>query len=228
MLKVKEVTKTFGNKDVATLALAGVNLEIYDGELLSIMGPSGCGKSTLLNVMSGIEAADSGEVWLDDVPLHKLNDKKLSDLRLEQMGFVFQQYHLIPVLSAIDNVALPLIAKGMVEVAAHKAAMEALELVGLSDKQLNMPAQLSGGQAQRVAIARAIAGNAKIVWADEPTGALDSGNSKQIMDLFRELNSNRRTTFVIVTHDRQIASRTDRTVYMKNGIILKEAGDSDD
>ncbi|ASA19469.1 ABC transporter ATP-binding protein [Paenibacillus donghaensis] len=228
MLKVKQVTKAFGNKDVATLALAGVNLEIYDGELLSIMGPSGCGKSTLLNVMSGIEAADSGEVWLDDVPLHKLNDKKLSDLRLEQMGFVFQQYHLIPVLSAIDNVALPLIAKGMVEVAAHKAAMEALELVGLSDKQLNMPAQLSGGQAQRVAIARAIAGNAKIVWADEPTGALDSGNSKQIMDLFRELNSNRRTTFVIVTHDRQIASRTDRTVYMKNGIILKEAGDSDD
>jgi len=222
IIQARRVSKTFGSGESATRALKEVSLTIGAGELVSIMGPSGCGKSTLLHVLAGIEKADEGEIWIDGVPVHTLNDRALSALRLNRMGFVFQQFHLIPVLTALENVALPLVAKGLPDRIAHRRAKTALEQVGLSDKAHRYPAELSGGQNQRVAIARALVGEPKIVWADEPTGALDSRTADMTIGLLRSINETRGTTIVIVTHDPAVAGRTDRIVRMENGRVLGE------
>ena len=224
MIRAKQVSKTFGSGESATRALKEVSLTVAEGELVSIMGPSGCGKSTLLHVLAGIEKADGGEIWIDGVPVHSLNDKALSELRLNRMGFVFQQFHLIPVLTALENVALPLVAKGLSDQEAHRRAKMALEQVGLSDKARRYPAELSGGQNQRVAITRALVGEPKIVWADEPTGALDSRTAEMTIGLLRRINETYGTTIVIVTHDQAVANRTDRIILMENGRVLGERG----
>lgn len=222
MIQVVELSKTFGTGESATRALKEVSLSIEKGDIVSIMGPSGCGKSTLLHTMAGIEQADRGEIWIDGLALHILRDKPLSEYRLQQMGFVFQQYHLIPVLSALENVALPLIARGLSDKEAYSRAHRALEQVDLADKAARLPAELSGGQNQRVAIARAVVGSPKIIWADEPTGALDSHTAQLTIGLLKKINEIWGTTIVIVTHDPAIASFTNRVISMDNGRILNE------
>ena len=172
MIRVNGLSKTFGIGQAATRALKQINMEIRAGETVSITGPSGCGKSTLLHVLAGIERMDQGEVWIKETAVHKLHEDELSQLRLNRMGFIFQSYHLVPVLRAWENAALPLIAKGMNRKEAYEMAVETLKLVGLAERAERYPSELSGGQNQRVAIARAIIGKPDIIWADEPTGAL--------------------------------------------------------
>ncbi len=222
LIRVKNLSKTFGEGEAAAKALREVQLTIDSGEMVAITGPSGCGKTTLLHILAGIEAVSSGEVWIGDAPLHSWSDKQITRLRLEQMGFIFQAYHLVPVLSAWENVALPLISAGYSTSSAKKRAIEALSETGLGDKVNRYPHELSGGQNQRVAIARAIAGKPKIIWADEPTGALDTDTARQIIGLLEMLNRHHGTTVVIVTHDPQIAARAHRIIRMENGRMLHD------
>lgn len=222
MISAKEVRKSFGAGEAAVRALRGVTVGIERGEIVAVTGPSGCGKTTLLHVLSGIEPADEGEVWIGGEPLHRRSDKEVSKLRLAKMGFVFQQYHLIEVLDVLENVSLPLIARGVPDKEARRRAASALELVGLSDKLSARPSELSGGQCQRTAIARAVAGEPEIVWADEPTGALDTDNARQVVGLLRKLNEALGTTIVIVTHDASVAAVAHRIIRMENGRILPE------
>ena len=227
MIEAKEVRKSFGEGEAAVRALRGASLSIRKGEIAAVTGPSGCGKTTLLHVLSGIETADEGEIWIGGTPLHKKSDKEISKLRLERMGFVFQQYHLIEVLNVLENVSLPLIARGLPEKEAYRKAAAALELVGLSDKLAARPSELSGGQCQRTAIARAVAGEPEIIWADEPTGALDTDNARQVVGLLRKLNEALGTTVVIVTHDPNVAAAAHRIIRMENGRILPERRESE-
>ncbi|ALS25913.1 macrolide ABC transporter ATP-binding protein [Paenibacillus sp. 32O-W] len=222
MIVARGLSKTYGKGDAATRALREVNLEIEQGEMAAIMGPSGCGKTTLLQLLAGIERMSEGEVWLDRIPLHTLDDRSLSSLRLQKMGFIFQSYHLIPVLTAAENTAIPLIAGGMPAKDARRRALAALKEVGLGGLEDRYPGEMSGGQNQRVAIARAIAAEPAVIWADEPTGALDTDTSGQIIGLLEMLNRHRGTTVVIVTHDPKIAERCSRIIRMQNGRILHD------
>jgi putative ABC transport system ATP-binding protein len=188
--------------------------------MAAVMGPSGCGKTTLLNCLAGLDGIDSGEVLIDNIPLHTMNDRQKTDLRARKMGFIFQFYNLLPVLSAIENVELPMLVSGSSAADARKRAEEALALVGLSDRMNHRPAELSGGQQQRVTIARALANRPAIIWADEPTGDLDSETSGEIMDLLRRLNRENGQTFVIVTHAPEIGARADRIIRMRDGQIV--------
>lgn len=224
MIRVNELSKTFGVGQAATKALKQINMVIQTGETVSITGPSGCGKSTLLHILAGIERMDQGEVWLKETAIHKLDEDQLSQLRLQKMGFIFQSYHLVPVLRAWENAALPLIAKGMNRKEACEIAVEALKMVGLAERAERYPSELSGGQNQRVAIARAIIGKPEIIWADEPTGALDSETADQIIGLLEMLNRHYGTTLVIVTHDSHIAGRMNRSIRMQNGRIIHDGG----
>jgi len=224
LIEAVDVCKTFGSGPAATRALRDVCLTIEAGEVVAIMGPSGCGKSTLLHVLAGIERPDKGEVRIDGVPLHRLPERDRSRFRLERMGFVFQQYHLIPVLTALENVALPLVGRGVSSAEARERARAALELVGLGDQARRYPAELSGGQNQRIAIARAIVGDPIVIWADEPTGALDSDTARQTIGLLRSINERRGTTIVMVTHDRDVAAQAGRILRMENGRVTGERG----
>jgi len=224
MIRVVGLTKTYGHGGAQTRALKEVSLEIGQGESVAIVGPSGCGKTTLLNVLAGIEPMDEGQVWIGDAALHAMSEKDISRLRLERMGFVFQSYHLVPVLSALDNVALPLVARGIRQSEANRRARESLGRVGLSEYVKRYPAELSGGQNQRVAIARAIVGKPDILWADEPTGALDSEAAEQIVGLLAMLNKHDGTTVVTVTHDSGVASLADRTIRLHNGRVIHDGG----
>ncbi|MFB9328356.1 ABC transporter ATP-binding protein [Paenibacillus aurantiacus] len=224
MIRVNGVSKTFGSGEAATRALRGISFEIAQGETVAITGPSGCGKTTLLHILAGIERMDEGEVWLGDSPIHQLSENKLSELRLRKMGFVFQSYHLVPVLRAWENAAVPLLAAGISQKEAKERALEALGQVGLANWANHYPGQLSGGQNQRVAIARAIVGKPELLWADEPTGALDTDTAEQIVGLLEMLNRHLGTTLVIVTHDPRLARRAERTLRMVNGRLLHEGG----
>ncbi len=222
MVEARDVYKSYEAEELTVHALEDVNLRIEKGSLVAVMGPSGCGKTTLLNVLSGLDEIDRGEVFIDGEPLHSMNDARRTGYRARNMGFVFQGFNLMPVLCAVENVELPLLVGGVIKgKAARGRALEVLEQVGLADRAHHRPNQLSGGQQQRVAIARALAGNPAIVWADEPTGNLDSDTSGEVLDLLLRLNRENGQTFVVVTHDQGVGSLMDRVVRMKDGRIIE-------
>ena len=222
IIQVEDLVKTYASGDVKVPALRGVSLEVRRGEMVAIMGPSGCGKTTLLNCVSGLDRFDSGSVHIDGIDLATMSDKQKTAYRALNMGFIFQTYNLLPVLSAVENVELPLVVSGVNARQARELAMQSLERVGLDDRAHNRPAQLSGGQRQRVTIARALVNDPAIVWADEPTGALDSKTANEIMTLMEHLNGEKSQTFVIVTHDAGVGARCDRIVSMSDGLIVGE------
>jgi len=217
MIKLTSVDKVYRTDRVETLALQNINLDVARGEFVSIMGPSGCGKSTLLNLIGLLDAPTHGELALDGQTINGSGDGKLSKMRNEKLGFVFQSFHLIPDLKVIDNVEIPLLYRRMGAAQRRKLASEALDRVGLSSRKNHFPTQLSGGQQQRVAIARAIVGKPRILLADEPTGNLDSAMGEEIMGILHELNERDDTTIVMVTHDERFAQRTGRIVRLFDG-----------
>ena len=222
IITATRIHKTYDTGTVKVNALRGVNLNVERGEMVAIMGPSGCGKTTMLNCLSGLDEIDSGQVVIDGVVLHDLPDDNRSDYRARNMGFVFQLYNLLPVLSAVENVELPLLVSGVRPVEARRRSMELLELVGLSDRAQHLPGELSGGQRQRVTIARALVNNPSIVWADEPTGDLDSETASEIMDLMCKLNVQNGQSFVLVTHSNDVGERAHRIVRMRDGAIVDD------
>jgi putative ABC transport system ATP-binding protein len=221
-VEADRVVKTYETEDLRVQALKGVSLSVPRGDMVAIMGPSGCGKTTLLNCLSGLDDIDSGVVRIGGVDISGLSDNEKSAFRARNMGFIFQFYNLLPVLSAVENVELPLLVSGIPAKQARERAVAALELVHLREWSNHRPSQLSGGQRQRVTIARALVNEPDIVWADEPTGDLDSKNADEIMDLMISLNRDNSQTFVIVTHDINIAKRTFRIVNMLDGEIINQ------
>lgn len=215
-----QIHKTFRSGEIEVHALRGVDLTIRTGEMVAIMGPSGCGKTTLLNTLSGLDSFDGGEVTIEGTSLAKMNDRRRTDYRARRMGFVFQSFNLLPVISAVENVEMPLLVSGVQPARARKRALESLDSVGLADRASHRPMQLSGGQNQRVTIARALVNHPALVWADEPTGNLDVGSSTEVLALMQRLNRERGQTFVIVTHDPQVAGVCERIVRMKDGEIV--------
>ena len=214
------IHKTYDTGGVEVHALRGIDLNVKRGEMVAIMGPSGCGKTTLLNCLSGLDDIDSGQVLIDGVVLHQLPDDERSDYRARNMGFVFQLYNLLPVLSSVENVEMPLLVSGVGAGEARRRSMEMLDQVGLADRAYQRPGQLSGGQRQRVTIARALVNQPAIVWADEPTGDLDSETAGTIVDLMLELNRTNSQTFVLVTHAQDVGARAHRIVNMRDGQIV--------
>ena len=220
-IKVEKLCKVYNSGQLKFEALKGVDFEVEKGEILSILGPSGCGKSTLLNCLSGIDDPTSGTVTIDGVILHKLGDNKKTAFRAKNMGFIFQFYNLIPVLTVLENVQLAMLSQTRNQKESKEAAKNVLERVGLEDRLNYLPAQLSGGERQRVSIARAIVHKPAIIWADEPTGALDTQTGRKIMELIIDLNKANNQTFVVVTHDERISLYSQRIVFMDSGKIEK-------
>jgi putative ABC transport system ATP-binding protein len=202
-------------------AVRGINLSIQQGDMIAIMGPSGCGKTTLLNVLSGIDEPSAGQVMISGNPLFGISDDDRTNIRAREMGFIFQKFHLLDVMTAVENVEVPLLLMGKSPTDARDKAQQALEKVGLRDRSKHRPSELSGGQQQRVSIARAIVHSPSVILCDEPTGNLDSETSNQVMDLLEEINQSG-TTVVIVTHDEEIAKRCSRTIRLRDGIIVSE------
>jgi ABC-type lipoprotein export system ATPase subunit len=222
VIEASRLVKTYSSGGVAVHALRGVSLSVKRGEIVGIMGPSGCGKTTLLNCLSGLDVIDDGSVQIDGVDLASLSDKAKTSYRARNMGFIFQTYNLLPVLSTVENVELPLVVSGVGASRARERALAALERVGLTDKTDSRPAQLSGGQRQRVTIARSLVNDPAIIWADEPTGALDSRTANDIVTLMETLNDEQGQTFVLVTHDPGVGARCHRLVHMSDGEIVGE------
>lgn len=222
IIEARDLVKTYDTGAAGVQALRGVSLSVPRGEMVAIMGPSGCGKTTLLNCLSGLDTIDSGQVWIEGTDINQLSDRAKSRYRARRMGFVFQTYNLLPVLSAAENVELPLVVSGMPGNEARTKAMAALAKVGLADRAHHWPNQLSGGQRQRVTIARALVNEPAIVWADEPTGNLDSEMADDVMRLMEQLNQENRQTFVIVTHDPGVGARCHRIIRMRDGRIVGE------
>jgi ABC-type lipoprotein export system ATPase subunit len=222
IVEARAVEKTYDTGKVEVHALRGVDLTLNRGEMVAIMGPSGCGKTTLLNCLSGLDAVDAGEIVIEGTPLSSMSDRERTDYRAKRMGFVFQFYNLMPVLTAVENVELPLLVARVKGGEARRRALAALDMVGLADWAGHVPDELSGGQRQRVTIARALVNDPAIVWADEPTGDLDSENAADISDLMRRLNRERGLSFLIVTHDIGVGRKTDRIVRMVDGCVVDE------
>jgi putative ABC transport system ATP-binding protein len=222
IVEARSVEKRYDTGRVEVHALQGVSFSVARGEMVAIMGPSGSGKTTLLNCLSGLDNIDGGEVLIEGVELSAMSDEQRTDYRARRMGFVFQFYNLIPVLSAVENVELPLLVARVPVKEARAKALQALAMVGLADRADHVPDELSGGQRQRVTIARALVNEPAIVWADEPTGDLDSENADEIVALMRQLNRERGLTFLIVTHDISVGRATDRIVRMVDGQIVDE------
>jgi putative ABC transport system ATP-binding protein len=222
IVEARAVHKTYETGRVRVCALRGVDLTIDRGEMVAIMGPSGCGKTTLLNCLSGLDDIDAGEVRIEGTALSSMSDRERTDYRAQRMGFVFQFYNLMPVLTAVENVELPLLVARVRAGEARRRALEALELVGIPERADHRPDELSGGERQRVTIARSLVNDPAIVWADEPTGDLDSENAQEIVDLLRRLNEERALSFLIVTHDIAVGRRTDRIVRMLDGTVDDE------
>jgi ABC-type lipoprotein export system ATPase subunit len=223
IVAARGVRKTYDTGSHQVQALRGVDLTLMRGEMVAIMGASGCGKTTLLNCLSGLDAIDSGEILIEGVALSDMSDRRRTDYRARRMGFVFQYYNLMPVLTAVENVELPLLVARVPSGEARRRAVEALELVGLPDRARHVPEELSGGERQRVTIARALVNDPAIVWADEPTGDLDSQNAADITALLRRLNVERGLSLLIVTHDLAVGRATDRIIRMRDGAIVEEA-----
>ena len=219
IISAEGIDKTYETGTVRVNALRGVDLNVERGEIVSIMGPSGCGKTTLLNCLSGLDEIDGGRVLLDGVVLHDLPDDERSEYRARRMGFVFQLYNLLPVLTAVENVEMPLLVSGVGASESRKRALEMLDMVGLADWSRHTPGELSGGQRQRVTIARALVNSPAIVWADEPTGDLDSETATEIVELIKELNRTNGQTFVVVTHAIEVGRSARRIVRMRDGLI---------
>jgi ABC-type lipoprotein export system ATPase subunit len=222
IVEARAVDKVYDTGKVEVHALRGVSFSVPRGEMVAIMGPSGSGKTTLLNCLSGLDRVDGGEVMIEGVELGSMSDEERTDYRARRMGFVFQFYNLMPVLSAVENVELPLLVSRVPGREARRKALDALELVGLAERASHVPDELSGGQRQRCTIARALVNEPAIVWADEPTGDLDSENAQEIVALMRRLNRERGLTFLIVTHDISVGRATDRIVRMVDGEIVGE------
>jgi putative ABC transport system ATP-binding protein len=223
IVRAEGLDKTYRAYGVAVPALVGVSLRVERGEMLAIMGPSGCGKTTLLNCLAGLDAVDAGSVEIAGTNLASLRDARRTDFRARTMGFIFQNFNLLPVLNAVENVELPLLVLGLSRGEARRRARAMLNAVGLDKRERHRPAELSGGQRQRVAIARALVNEPAIVWADEPTGNLDSEAAEEIMLLLAELNRTRGQTLVLVTHAQEIAARTNRIIRMRDGRIVQDS-----
>jgi putative ABC transport system ATP-binding protein len=222
IVEATAVQKTYDTGVVRVDALQGVDLAVAAGEMVAIMGPSGCGKTTLLNCLSGLDAIDGGDVRIEGRSLASMSDRERTDYRARRMGFVFQFYNLMPVLSSVENVELPLLVARVPMHEARRRALDALALVGLAERAAHQPDELSGGERQRVTIARALVNDPAIVWADEPTGDLDSEMADEIVSLMRTLNRERGFTFIVVTHDISVGRRTDRIVRMLDGRVVEE------
>ena len=219
MVEARGVEKEYAAGGVRVHALRGVDLSIARGEMVAVMGPSGCGKTTLLNCLSGLDEFERGEVLIGGESIAGMSDRKRTRFRAERMGFIFQTYNLIPVLSAVENVELPLLVAGARPKEARTRALATLEMVGVPEQAHKRPNEMSGGQQQRVTVARSLVNDPAIVWADEPTGALDSETSAEIVELLVRLNREQGQTFVLVTHDASVAARAHRTVRMRDGLI---------
>lgn len=219
LLRLREIRRRFMLGETTIEALNSVSLDIHSGEFLAVWGPSGSGKSTLMNIIGLIDAPTSGEVWFDGQDTHNLKDDELTDFRGHKIGFVFQGFNLVPVLTALENVMLPLQIQGVPEHKARERATAALIDVGLERFKVSRPDKLSGGQRQRVAIARALAVEPKLVIADEPTANLDSENSRMVVDLMRDMNRARGVTFVFTTHDPRLLEHVDRKILLRDGNI---------
>jgi ABC-type lipoprotein export system ATPase subunit len=221
----KDIHKTYRTGKIAVPALRGVSLEVRQGEMVAIMGPSGCGKTTLLNCLSGLDEFDAGEVWIAGASLRQMSDRARTAYRAQRMGFVFQTFNLFPVLTAVENVEFPLLFNGTPPARARRLALDALARVGLSDRAHHRPAELSGGQRQRVSIARAFVNQPAIIWADEPTGNLDSKAASDVLTMMRQLNREQGQTLVIVTHAPETGALCDRIIRMQDGLIVDEGVD---
>ncbi|WP_294066644.1 ABC transporter ATP-binding protein [Proteiniphilum sp. UBA1028] len=215
MIKAENITKSFGSLQV----LKGIDLEVEKGEIVSIVGPSGAGKTTLLMIMGTLEKGDSGKVTINGQVLNTLSEKKLSDFRNKNIGFVFQFHQLLPEFTALENVMIPALIGNVKYAGAEERARELLQMMGLAERAGHKPNELSGGEKQRVAVARALINDPLVVFADEPSGSLDSDNKEELHKLFFELRDKLNQTFVIVTHDEHLASLTDRIIHMKDGVI---------
>lgn len=216
MLKAQSINKSYGQLHI----LKGVDLEVKKGEIVTIVGASGAGKSSLLNILGTLDNADSGKLFIDDIEVSKLNNKNLSSFRNQKIGFIFQFHHLLVEFNAIENVCIPAFIAGVPRAEAEKRAKELLELLGLGQRVTHKPAQLSGGEQQRVAVARALINKPALIFADEPSGNLDSVNALELHELFVKLRNDFDQTFVIVTHNEDLADMADRTVLMKDGMIV--------
>ncbi|MCL5318265.1 MAG: ABC transporter ATP-binding protein [Thaumarchaeota archaeon] len=221
-VELRDVWKIYGDTGVTTTALKGVNFMVKRGEFTSIVGPSGSGKSTLLNILGTLDVPTRGKVFIDGVDTSTLNDSQLSRLRSEKIGFIFQSFNLIPRMTALMNVELPLINQGVDGDKRKDRALDKLEKVGLLKKALNTPFQLSGGEQQRVAVARALVTDPALILADEPTGNLDTKNTEVIVNLLKELNQSTGTTFLVITHNPEVSNRTHRIIYLKDGTVERE------
>ena len=215
MITIKNIKKSFGSLEV----LKGIDLSIEKGEIVSIVGPSGAGKTTLLQIIGTLDRPDSGSVYVDNVDVTKLSQKKLSDFRNRHIGFVFQFHQLLPEFTAIENIMIPAYIAGVNTKEARRRAEELLQFMGLADRAKHKPNELSGGEKQRVAVARALINNPDVILADEPSGSLDSKNKEELHQLFFDLRDKYGQTFVIVTHDEGLASITDRTIHMRDGLL---------
>ena len=222
IVRATGIHKTYDTGKVQVNALRGVDLSVGRGEMVAIMGPSGCGKTTMLNCLSGLDDVDAGNVVIDGVVLHELPDDERSDYRARNMGFVFQLYNLLPVLSSVENVEMPLLLSGIGATEARRRSMDMLARVGLDDRANHLPSELSGGQRQRVTIARALVNQPSIIWADEPTGDLDSETTNEIMDLIIELNRANQQSFILVTHSEEVGRMAHRIVRMRDGAIVDD------
>ena len=216
MIQLESITKNFGSLQV----LKGISFTIEKGEVVSIVGPSGAGKTTLLQIMGTLDRPDSGQVWLNGTDVSRMKEKELSAFRNREIGFVFQFHQLLPEFTALENVMIPALIQGVSLSTARKSAMEMLDFLGLSSRVSHKPAELSGGEKQRVAVARALVNHPLVILADEPSGSLDTQNKEELPRLFFDLRDKLGQTFVIVTHDEDLASKTDRTIHLIDGRVV--------